>query len=75
MFIKAVCLYVFSFKMNVLVLLQHTAKDLFRIVSPLIRSEEEIGEVFVSALGLANPAAFQLVNITITWYVILLTNV
>ena len=44
---------------------QYTAKDLFKMVLPLIRAEDEIGEVFVSGLGLANPAAFQLVAHTL----------
>lgn len=37
---------------------QYTAKDLFDMVAPLVRSEGEVGEVVVSALGLANPDAF-----------------
>lgn len=43
-------------------MLQHPrhyhAKDLFQMVAQLIRSEGEITEVVISALGLANPAAF-----------------
>ena len=31
------------------------------MITPLIRSEGEIGEVVITALGLANPAAFRLV--------------
>ena len=37
---------------------QYTAKDLFQMVTPLVRSEGEVGEVVVTALGLVNPDAF-----------------
>ena len=36
----------------------YNARDLFQMVAQLIRSEGEITEVVISALGLANPAAF-----------------
>ena len=37
---------------------QYTARDLVHMIVPLIRTEGEIGEVVITALGLANPAAF-----------------
>lgn len=37
------------------------------MVAPLVRTEGEIGEVVITALGLANPKAFRYSNINITY--------
>ena len=42
------------------------------MIVPLIRTEGEIGEVVITALGLANPAAFGLVGVAIIPWVWLL---
>ena len=53
-----VCLDSFSIFIHTQHPRQYTARDLVHMIVPLIRTEGEIGEVVITALGLANPAAF-----------------